>query len=522
MDGNAHSDRSPLARSAAREDHLHGWFLRGARINPEAEALRVGRERLTYRGLHECALALGGELVARCGGRRARRVGLLCARSGSRAYAGLLAAAYAGAAVVPLNPDFPAERTRRMIAAAALDALLVDDQAHALLPQLADVLHGVPIVHEPGAPALESPAVPEPDDVAYIQFTSGSTGRPKGVPVLHRNVAAYMRFIHDRYRFGSADVFSQAAELTFDLSIFDLLGAWGCGGTLVSMPPQAFAAVPAFIAQHGITVWFSSPGVISVLRRRGVLTPGALAGLRYSLFCGEPLLGRDAAQWQAAAPDSRLENLYGPTELTVSCSVHRWDPATSPARCLNDIVPIGSLHPGSGHLLLDADGRPHADTGELCVNGPQMFPGYLDPADDEGRFVLDAGERWYRTGDLVRRLPDGEFLFLGRRDHQVKIHGIRVELAEIESVLRRCAGVADAVAVAVEGELFAFCLGEPRSCAGLIDDLAVHLPRGLIPLHYEYLDEFPMNANRKIDRPLLAARAAARLTNAGRTAPAVA
>jgi acyl-CoA synthetase (AMP-forming)/AMP-acid ligase II len=231
--------------------------------------------------------------------------------------------------------------------------------------------------------------------------------------------------------------------------------------------------------------------------------------LRYSLFCGEPLLRQDAADWQAAAPCSRLENLYGPTELTISCSVHRWDPATSPERCVNDIVSIGTLHPDHRCVLIDADGQPDPEWGELCVTGPQMFTGYLDPTDNEGRFVTHDGERWYRTGDLVRWLPGGELAYLGRRDHQVKVHGVRIELAEVEWGLRSCAGVTDAVAVALDGELYAFYLGEPTPSATLIEELGTFFPRYLIPLRYQHLDEFPLNANRKTDRPALAARARA-------------
>jgi acyl-CoA synthetase (AMP-forming)/AMP-acid ligase II len=150
------------------------------------------------------------------------------------------------------------------------------------------------------------------------------------------------------------------------------------------------------------------------------------------------------------------------------------------------------------------------------VTGPQMFPGYLDPADDPGRFLDHGGERWYRTGDLARRLPTGELAHLGRRDHQVKIAGVRVELAEVEWGLRRCAGVTGAVAVALDGELFAFYTGGPRPDAALIEELGAFFPRYLIPLRYQHLDEFPLNANRKIDRPALAARA-----RAGRDAPAL-
>jgi amino acid adenylation domain-containing protein len=490
----------------AAEGCLHGWFLRGAARDPEAEALRIGAHRYTYRHLHEHALAVAGGLVAATGG-RPRRVGLLAARS-ERAYAGTLAAGYAGAAVVPLNPEFPAERTSRMIAAAGLDALLVDAAGAARLPGLAGDLDGIPVIAEPTGPPLERPRTPAPDDTAYILFTSGSTGRPKGVPVLHRNVDAYLRHVQDRYRFTADDVFSQTFDLTFDLAMFDLFTAWGSGGTLVGVAPQAFLALPDFVAQHGITVWFSSPSVISLVRRLRRLTPGALPSLRHSLFCGEPLLRQDAADWQAAAPASHVENLYGPTELTISCSVHRWDPQSSPDMCVNDIVSIGTLHDGMRYLLAGADGRPTGGTGELCVTGPQMFPGYLDPDDDTGRFLHHGGERWYRTGDMVRELPGGELAYLGRRDHQVKVRGVRVELTEVEWGLRRCAGVQDAVAVAVDGELVAFYLGEERPPADLIDELGTFFPRYMIPLCFEHLDEFPLNANRKTDRPALAARAA--------------
>lgn len=484
---------------------LHGWFLRGLAADPDAIALRIGAQRFSYRALHQRALDLAGSVTASVGG-RPRRVGLLAARS-EQAYAGLLAAGYAGAAVVPLNPEFPAERTRRMMVAAGIDALIVDAGGLAVLPELADELGDTPVIVEPAGPPLEGPLGAEPDEVAYILFTSGSTGRPKGVPVLHRNVDAYLAYVHERYRFTAADVFSGTFDLTFDLAMFDLFCAWGSGGTLVCVPPKAFFGLADFVAAHGITVWFSSPSVVSLVRRRG-LAPGSLRSLRVSLFCGEPLLGRDAADWQAAADGSIVENLYGPTELTISCSQHRWDPEVSPGCCVNGVVPIGSLYPGLAYVLVDPETGPGAESGELCVTGSQMFSGYLDPCDDTGRFLEHAGRRWYRTGDLVRLQPDGELAYLGRRDHQVKIRGVRVELAEVEWGLRRCRGIQDAVAVVHEGELFAFYLGERRPVPALNEELAAFFPRYLIPQIFHHLEQFPLNANRKTDRPALALLAA--------------
>lgn len=495
-----------VPQDALRADGLlHGWFLRGAAIDPEAEALRIGARSFSYRRLHERALALAGSLTAAVGG-PPRRVGLLAARS-EQAYAGMLAPGYAGGAVVPLNPEYPAERTRRMIAAAGLDALLVDAAGAQILPELADELGKAPIIAEPTGPPLDHPVASSPDDVAYIMFTSGSTGRPKGVPILHRNVDAYMRHVHGRYPIGPQDVFAQIADLTFDMSIFDVYAAWGCGGTLVSVPPQVFAALPAFVAHHAITVWFSSPSVIGLARTMRALAPGSLPGLRVSLFCGEPLLRQDAADWSAATGGAWVDNLYGPTELTVSCTAHRWDPEFSPEYCVNDVVSIGTMHAESRYLL-DQQPGDDPDTGELCVTGPQMFPGYLDPRDDEGRFLERDGLRWYRTGDLVRRLPNEELAYLGRRDHQVKIRGVRIELAEVEWALRRCGGVQDGVVVAVEGRLVAFFTGAQRTGPSLTGELAQMLPKAVVPLHFERLAEIPLNANRKTDRIALSARAA--------------
>ena len=490
---------------------MHGWFLRGLSVDPDAIALRIGPRRFSYQWLYDRALALAGDLTAACG--RPRRVGLLAAR-GEQAYAGLLAAGFAGAAVVPLNPEFPAERTSRMVAAANLDALITDEASLALLPGLAEELGGVPVITEPAGQPLARPVAAAPDDVAYILYTSGSTGRPKGVPVLHRNVCAYLSYVHERYGFTRDDVFSQTFDLTFDLSVFDMFTAWGCGGTLVCVRPQALASLKEFVAQHGITVWFSSPSIISFIGRLRGLAPGDLPSLRLSLFCGEPLLRHDAADWQAAAPRSHVENLYGPTELTISCSVYRWDPVTSADLCVNDIVPIGAMHPGMRYVLLGPDGHPDPREGELCVTGTQMFPGYLDPADNDGRFADHDGERWYRTGDMVRVLPSGDLAYLGRRDHQVKIRGVRVELTEVEWGLRRCEGVRDAVAVAVGGELVAFYLGDPRPPAALIAELATFFPRYQIPRMFHHLAEFPLNANRKTDRPALAALAAELMSGA--------
>jgi acyl-CoA synthetase (AMP-forming)/AMP-acid ligase II len=373
---------------------------------------------------------------------------------------------------------------------------------------------GLPVPEQAGAvpaaaaTALARPAGVHPDDAAYVLFTSGSTGRPKGVPVTHANMAHFLAVNRPRYGLSPSDACSQTFDCTFDLAMFDMFVTWSAGAVLVSTPPQVFLALPEFAARQGLTMWFSVPSAIALVRRRGGLTAGSLPSLRWSLFCGEPLLMADAASWQAAAPRARVENLYGPTELTIACSAYRWDPAASPALCANGVVPVGPLYPGLRGVLVGESGEVSDSEGELCVSGPQMFPGYLDPHDDEARFTTLAGTRWYRTGDLMSSSAGAGLSYLGRVDTLVKIRGYRVELAELEWHARAVPGVERAVVVPVDGadsrRLFAWYCGEPGSAGPIREHLRTVVPEFMVPHWIRSIDQLPLNANRKVDRAALA------------------
>ncbi|KUN09190.1 D-alanine--poly(phosphoribitol) ligase [Streptomyces yokosukanensis] len=504
---------------------LSGRFLRGLALAPDRPALRVDGVDTTYRELHERALVLAGSLLAGLPD-RPPAVGVLAGK-GPTAYAALLAGLYSGVTVVPLQPAFPAARTRQMIEAAGVGALLADDDALPALTALHAEGVGLPTLFAPGGQpmpalavdgdsALKAPMPARPADIAYVLFTSGSTGRPKGVPVTHANTAHYFGLLDERYDFGPHDVFSQTFDLNFDCAMFDLFCAWGAGAALVPIPPQAYAHLPEFVAEQGMTVWFSTPSAITLVRRTGGLEPGALPSLRWSFFAGEALSCKDAEDWAVAAPRATLENLYGPTELTITVTAQRW----TPGQYLNDMVPIGAVHPGHEVLLLDAEGAPTGDDeGELCIAGPQSTPGYLDPGDDTGRFLDHGGHRFYRTGDRVRRAQDGGWLYLGRQDAQVQVHGVRTELAEVDAAARTCPGVEDAVTVAVpvDGtvELAVFHTGEPVPPARLARHLRELLPAAVVPRAYHHLDTLPLNSNRKTDRRKLASQATAMRQTAG-------
>nr|WTB28335.1 AMP-binding protein [Streptomyces sp. NBC_00830]WTB35747.1 AMP-binding protein [Streptomyces sp. NBC_00830] len=490
---------------------LQTRFLRGLARNPDGTALRVGAQTTTYTGLHDLALTWGGTLTQA----RARTVAVLAGKN-LTGYAGLLAALYAGATVVPVRPDFPLSRIRRTLDAARPDTVIADDEGLNVLDRLATPL---PVLaphasRDPAHPLradragrLTEPVPVRADDRAYLLFTSGSTGRPKGVVLTHGNVDYYFGLLDQRYDFQPGDVFSQTFDLNFDCAMFDLFAAWGAGAEVCAVPPMAYRELPDFLAQRGITVWFSTPSAVDVVRRMSGLAPGALPTLRHSFFAGEALTCRDAADWQRAAPTSTVENLYGPTELTVTVAAYRWAGTATERIAVNGMVPIGRVHAGHEELLLGDDGQPADTEGELCVAGPQLTPGYLDPADAAGRFLDHDGLTYYRTGDRVRRLPGAQLAYLGRLDSQVQIRGIRVELAEVENALRDC-GITDVVTVTVQRtgttELFTFYTGPHRPAAGLVRALRGVLQAAIIPRHFHHVDAFPLNTNRKIDRKLLA------------------
>ncbi|MET9923762.1 MULTISPECIES: amino acid adenylation domain-containing protein [unclassified Streptomyces] len=500
---------------------MYDWFADSVARHGDREiALDVAGETLTYAGLDALAARIAGELVDAHGG-TPQRVGLLAARS-TAAYAGYLAVQRLGAVVVPLNPAWPPARNATIAADAGLDLVITEDGTDLGTSSVDLPAERIAALRTGPVPDLP-PSGAGPDSLAYILFTSGSTGRPKGVPIAHRNVSAYLGHVIPRYELGPGSRVSQTFDLTFDPSVYDMFAAWGSGAALVVPDKKDLLTPVLFVNRARITHWNSVPSVASIAMRLRALRPDSMPTLRWSLFCGEALTLPHARAWHAAAPQSVLENIYGPTEMTVTWTEFRLpaDPADWPAPA-NGTVPIGTPYPGQEHLVLDESGRP-ADTGELVVRGTQRFPGYLDPADDAGRFlrmvdgvaVVHDGtqplthDHWYRTGDRVGLLG-GALVHLGRLDHQLKIRGYRVELGEIESALLDLPDVVEAVVLALPGvggevELAAACTGGLDDTADALERLAARLPAYMIPASLTVLDTLPLNANGKVDRASLTA-----------------
>jgi amino acid adenylation domain-containing protein len=523
-----------------RAGPLASTFLRSLVSYPVRPALLVEGAELSYTELADRAFALAATLEREQPSSELPHTAVLAARSPT-AFAGVLAALLRGHAYIPLNPRFPGERTRDMLVRSGASAVVVDGGSTHLLD---DVLEGVerPLVlvladscdvsalrarwprHRvlgagdvAGDPAWEPRAAPV-DATAYLMFTSGSTGRPKGVQVLQRNVRHFLDVARSRWAVTPEDRLSQTFDLTFDLSVHDMFVAWDAGACVCCPSAREVLKPAAFVREAGLTVWYSVPSLGLLMKRLGMLAPSAFPGLRLSLFCGEALPVELAQAWAAAAPRSVVENVYGPTEATISTTFYRWEGGRSEAEAELGLVPIGEPHPAMEALVVDEELREvgPGDDGELLLAGPQVVAGYWrDPEKTARVFVRVPGREGvhYRTGDRVRRpsFPGDPLRYLGRVDLQVKVSGYRVELGEVEAALREATGVDEVVAVGWPrtpsgyGGVAAFVRGESVDAGAVRTALARRLPDYMLPRTIRAIAEIPLNANGKFDRPALTA-----------------
>ena len=507
-------------------------FARSAERFAERPALEVAGETLNYGELRQRAAAIGAAIAERSPAGAPPLTAVFGSRSPT-AFAGVLGALWAGNGYVPLNPSFPVHRCREMLIRSGCRTLVVDGAAAAQLDELLDGVEEPPEVIAPDTEELPSgegfaPVVPSEGAIAYLLFTSGSTGRPKGVGVAHRNVVSFVAAAVERYGIDEQDRCSQTFDMTFDLSVFDMFVAWDRGACLCCPSERQLMAPSRFIRDSELTVWFSVPSVGAFMRKLRMLKPDSYPSLRWSLFCGEPLPAELAQAWAAAAPASIVENLYGPTEATIACTVQRYASGESGGE-VNGVVPIGEPLGETRTLVADENLRevPPGCDGELLLAGPQVTPGYWeDPEKTAAAFVLPPGREQihYRTGDRVRRPSQaGEPLaYLGRMDHQIKVLGHRVELGEIEAVLREESGIDAAIAIgwpltdSGAGGIAAFLGDLDIDLDALRPALVERLPEYMVPRRFELLEELPLNANGKFDRKAMLA-----MLEAGEKKPAL-
>ncbi|MFT0173136.1 amino acid adenylation domain-containing protein [Paraburkholderia mimosarum] len=516
---------------------LQSYFFDSATNHPDSSALWVDRRFYSYREMEARAHRVSAGLAALSQRGSTGRC-LLFAHRSVAAYAGLLGILDAGMAYVPLNPKMPAARVASIIKRSGAQVMLVDRRCSASLNDVLSLLDERPrifLLDEDGGasslpfadPALSQlPTAPyvrhhgSVHNLAYILFTSGSTGEPKGVPITHSNADAYVKGqlqLVDKVRNAR---YVALCELSFDPSVHDLFVCWANGGCLYVPETGDPVYNAGFIQAHQITHWNSVPSVAALMQQMRKLTPGAFPSLLVSMFGGEPLPRSLALGWTRAAPNSRLLHMYGPTEATIASTCFEVT-----AGFLDDpqhaTMPLGRGLPGVELMIVDAELQPVAkgQTGELLIGGPQIAGGYLSTDEPSNlRFIArtfpgSSAHRWYRSCDVVRETTRHGIEFQGRLDTQIKIRGNRLELEEVEHVVRAsshasmCAVVPwpfDEAGQAVG--LVAFVANPQVDIPLVLRACRQRLPVYAMPQQIVVIDAFPLTVNGKVDRKALASR----------------
>src|SRR5215813_6698492 len=515
---------------------LHQLLTENAARQPDAEAVRLLDQALTYAELEELSNQLAHALIE-IGVVPGDRIGIYLHKSPA-AIASIFGVMKTGACYVPVDPNAPGLRLAEIARQCAFRALITSSLLSEKLGGA--VLDGCSMAaiffidKAPDTP-LPAPAVtfadslprqpvaPPPvnvidQDLAYILFTSGSTGTPKGVMLSHLNAVTFVNWACDTFAISGTDRLSSHAPLNFDLSVFDIFAAIKAGAA-ISLVPEGLSSFPvqlsSFIQNQGITVWYSVPMVLTMLTR-GKLHERDLSRLRLVLFAGEVFPIKHLRNLRRMLPEPRMANLYGPTETNV-CT---WYEVGQIPENQTTPVPIGKACANMAVIAIDEAGRPVLAPGKeglLYVRGSNVMQGYYGrPSESAACFIANPfatgrDEKLYCTGDWVTIDENGDYLLIGRKDHMIKTRGYRVELGEIEAVMVAHPAVNEAVALAIPDEAIGNTIhaivtindSNSLTSAELKRHCAEKLPSYMVPEEIDFCETLPRTGTGKVDRQRL-------------------
>lgn len=503
-------------------------------------AIKTSNEDISYNELYKRSISIA-DFISK---NKYKKVAILGYRS-VNVYAVILAAIFANQTYVPLNPRFPEKRTIEMILDSDVDAIIVCKECAAYLKKLLkEAKIDKELIIEDSDEFCEQDFSKESsynitrlsftasnkteigesskinfdeNKPIYVIYTSGTTGKAKGVIVSYFHFFSYIEKILNYYNYNENDVFSQMSEITFDLSLQDLCSSILSGGTLIPIPKEYLFCPAPIISKFKITVFHAVPYVISMLKKMEMLESELMNSIRISIFVGEPLWYEQVRDWIKSCPNSIVYNTYGPTETTVIIMRYKvYDPNIMTIDSLKDlegVVPLGTTFPRAKAGIFNDYNVELAknEIGQIYLAGDQVGLGYLNSKEKTNEAFINLDETlWYKTGDNGYVDDNGNFIFKGRRDDQVKINGFRVDLLEIDEKLR-LASKRRAMSIPLRNELnqitnlVAAVEGDEDN---KIKDDIVSTLKNYLPFYMQvhdivFIKEFPVNYNGKLDRKAL-------------------
>jgi len=507
---------------------LFEFLEHSAGIDPDGTAvIEPGQGSITYGELNALANQLRDRLY-HLGVRRGDRVGIYLHKS-IDSLAAIMGILKTGAAYVPVDPGAPVSRNAYILADCQVKAVVIEDCfVHDLTSEWGAsgdtsrflILNGTgggesmkEMLDQAQVSMPISPGesvTPSLDDLAYILYTSGSTGKPKGVMLTNRAAISFVDWCSEAFEPDHSDRFSSHAPFHFDLSILDIYLPIKHGASLVLISEEIGkdpARLAATISESNITIWYSAPSILGFLAQYGKLEQYDYSSLRTVLFAGEVFPVKHLRALKKLIPNPRYFNLYGPTETNV-CTFYEI-PEIIPENRMNPF-PIGKACSNYRIRILDELGQevPPGSEGELCANGDGMMIGYWNlPEKTANAFLVDSsGNKWYKTGDIVSEGPDGNYIYVARRDRMVKKRGYRIELGEIEAGLYRHPAIKEAAVVALQNDegvkIRAFVSHHTDRRPSIIElkqFCAQNLPAYMVPDLFSFLEFLPKTSTDKID-----------------------
>ena len=497
---------------------IQEFFTKISKINPSKKAVVFDNDSITYEELDKKTNILSNHLIS-VGLKKSEKVIIYIPKS-VELFISFISVLKSDAVYVPLNTKAPFDRNHEICKELKPTIILCNNDTFESALEIKNSLKNkIKVINVDNKFDGSSKIISyenKPHDIAYILFTSGSTGKPKGVMITHDNIINYSKWCIDFFKIIPDDKFTNFPGLFFDLSVFDIYPSLLAGSTIVVVPDNLLLfplKLFNYLQIHKVTIWNSVPSLYSYISNICDLTKIKINSIRLFTFNGEIMQVKTLKNWMSAYEDCRFVNQYGPTEAT--CATLFFEVKDIPI-ILEESIPIGKPINGAEVFILDEYGKlisNSSEIGELYIGGKGVAIGYFnDSQKTNSSFIKNPIDKFdenmfYKTGDLVQRLDNGNYVYIGRKDNQIKFMGYRVELGEIDCKLQSLTNVKNSATIFTkkkdwrESQIVSFIvLNQKYSTSSIRNSLVKILPIYMIPKKFIILSDLPLNQNGKVDR----------------------